>query len=149
MESLESIDINQSMSAHQSEVYPAAVYPAQGRHLLLRLSGCSFALLNDEEQMSKLAYAAATATGATVLELISRKFIPQGVTVLTLLAESHASLHTYPESGMLFWDCFTCGNPHSPPLLKVKQRLKQEKTFLYNARRLYGCHFFIRFCPLS
>jgi S-adenosylmethionine/arginine decarboxylase-like enzyme len=36
-----------------------------------------------------------------------------------LLAESHASLHTYPEAGMVFWDCFTCGDS-CDPLLSVE-----------------------------
>jgi S-adenosylmethionine decarboxylase len=42
-------------------------------------------------------------------QVVSRRFAPQGVTALALLAESHASLHTYPEAGLAFWDCFTCG----------------------------------------
>ena len=34
---------------------------------------------------------------------------PSGVTILLLLAESHVSLHTYPEQGRAFFDAFTCG----------------------------------------
>jgi S-adenosylmethionine decarboxylase proenzyme len=52
--------------------------------------------------------------GATVCEVIAKRFDPQGVTVLALLSESHASLHTYPEHGSLFADVFTCG-PHADP----------------------------------
>jgi len=96
---------------------PTAIeYEANGSHLLLTLSGCSGELLNDEEKLRELAHKAATATGATVLQLASHRFDPQGVTVLVLLAESHASLHSYPESGVLFWDCFTCGQECRPEL---------------------------------
>lgn len=91
-------------------------FEASGTHLLLNLSGCSFAQLNDEETLRDLAQKAAQATGATVLQVVSHRFSPQGVTVLILLAESHASLHTYPESGVLFWDCFTCGQDCKPEL---------------------------------
>ncbi len=91
-------------------------FEASGTHLLLNLSGCSFALLNDEETLRDLAQRAARATGASVLQMVSHRFSPQGVTVLLLLAESHASLHTYPESGVLFWDCFTCGQECKPEL---------------------------------
>lgn len=92
------------------------VYEASGRHLLLTLSQCSSRHLNDEEVLADLAHKAATATGATVLDVISRRFQPQGITVLVMLAESHASLHTYPESGVVFWDCFTCGQTCDPQL---------------------------------
>lgn len=92
------------------------VYESSGAHLLLTLSGCAPELLNDEGKLRELAERAATATGATVLQLASHHFNPQGVTVLALLAESHASLHSYPESGVLFWDCFTCGQECKPEL---------------------------------
>jgi S-adenosylmethionine/arginine decarboxylase-like enzyme len=38
------------------------------------------------------------------------------VTTLAVLAESHASLHTYPENKLVFWDCFTCGTTCDPEL---------------------------------
>jgi S-adenosylmethionine decarboxylase len=50
------------------------------------------------------------------LQLASQKFSPQGVTAIAVLAESHASLHTYPESAVVFWDCFTCGDSCEPAL---------------------------------
>jgi len=90
------------------------VYEAAGRHLLLTLRGCSSALLNDEARLRQLTLRAAQATGATVLEVCSHKFAPQGVTALAVLAESHASMHTYPESLVVFWDCFTCGTTCDP-----------------------------------
>jgi S-adenosylmethionine decarboxylase len=34
--------------------------------------------------------------------------------VLALLAESHASIHSYPEAGSLFFDAFTCGSNCEP-----------------------------------
>ncbi|MBS1996756.1 MAG: adenosylmethionine decarboxylase [Cyanobacteria bacterium SZAS LIN-2] len=92
------------------------VYEASGQHLLLTLGECRSELLNDEQALRDLVLAAAEATGATVLNVCSHKFQPQGVTALVLLAESHASLHTYPESNVVFWDCFTCGTTCEPEL---------------------------------
>lgn len=92
----------------------AVVHEAEGLHLLLTLSGCSAELLNNEQFLRDLTEQAAKATRATVLRVVSQKFSPQGVTVLAMLAESHASLHTYPESGVVFWDCFTCGDTCKP-----------------------------------
>lgn len=92
------------------------VHAAVGTHLLLTLEGCAVDMLNDEDKLSELASAAATATGATVLQIAVQRFQPQGVTVVVVLAESHASLHTYPEAGLVFWDCFTCGDFCQPEL---------------------------------
>jgi len=93
-----------------------AFYEANGSHLLLTLRGCSPEMLDDQNHLRALTLAAAEATRATVLEICSRQFKPQGVTVLVVLAESHASLHTYPESNVVFWDCFTCGDTCDPDL---------------------------------
>jgi S-adenosylmethionine decarboxylase len=104
-------------SAGQSEISQAdVIHEARGTHLLLTMYGCSPEILNDESKLSALAERAVKKTGAEILQVVSRKFEPQGVTVLLVLAESHASLHTYPESGVAFWDCFTCGETCKPGL---------------------------------
>src|SRR5687768_16041918 len=89
-------------------------YPPHGRHLLLTLTGCLPPVPDHLAPLEELVQRAATAAGATVLRLVSQRFVPQGVTVLALLAESHASLHTYPDRGVAFWDCFTCGPTCDP-----------------------------------
>ena len=94
----------------------SATHEARGFHLLLTLKGCDAEILNDQNKLEELTRAAALATGATVLEICAHKFKPQGVTALAVLAESHASLHTYPESNVVFWDCFTCGTECTPEL---------------------------------
>jgi S-adenosylmethionine decarboxylase proenzyme len=92
------------------------LHEASGIHLLLTLKDCDPALLNDLPQLQELTRLAAQATGAMVLEVHGRQFSPQGVTSLAVLAESHASLHTYPESNVVFWDIFTCGTICKPEL---------------------------------
>jgi S-adenosylmethionine decarboxylase len=89
-------------------------YTAEGRHLILTLKDCPPAMLDDEMLLRDICRRAILATGAEILQLSSHHFEPQGVTVLALLAESHASLHTYPEVGVAFWDCFTCGTRCQP-----------------------------------
>ena len=81
-----------------------------GKHYLLNLYDCSFVLLNDEQFLIKLLESAATLSGATVIQTIFKKFDPQGVTVICLLAESHISIHTWPEEGKAAADCYTCGD---------------------------------------
>ena len=81
-----------------------------GKHYLLNLFGCSFVLLDDEHCLIDLLEYAAKSSGATVIQTISKKFDPQGVTVLCLLSESHISIHTWPEDGKAAVDVYTCGN---------------------------------------
>ena len=81
-----------------------------GKHYLLNLYGCPFTLLNDKRCLIDLLENAAIASGATVVQTISKKFEPQGVTVISLLSESHISIHTWPEKGEAAVDIFTCGD---------------------------------------
>jgi spermidine synthase len=82
--------------------------------VLAEMRGVGPALLNDQDFLSEAVRAAVTQVGATVCEVVSHRFEPDGVTVVALLAESHASLHTYPEFGTLFADVFTCGERADP-----------------------------------
>lgn len=85
-----------------------------GRHVLAEMRGVDPALLNDADFLSGAVRSAVTRVGATVCEVVSHRFEPNGVTVVALLAESHASVHTYPEFGALFADVFTCGERADP-----------------------------------
>ena len=81
----------------------------QGRHLLLELSGCSAMALNDREGVRSALRAAAAAAGAVIISEALHGFSPHGLTALVLLAESHISIHTWPEAGYAAVDIYTCG----------------------------------------
>ena len=88
----------------------------QSKHLLLELYRCDYEKLNDESFLRCTLSKAAKLANATVLNLISNKFEPQGVTAIALLAESHISIHTWPESNYSAIDIFTCGQNMLPGL---------------------------------
>ena len=88
----------------------------QSKHLLLELYRCDCEKLNDESFLRCTLNKAAKLAKATVLNLISNKFEPQGVTAIGLLAESHISIHTWPESNYSAVDIFTCGQNMMPEL---------------------------------
>ena len=79
-----------------------------GRHLLLTFAGCA-ANLDDLDLVRADMVAAIQAAGATILATSQHRFDPHGLSIVFLLSESHASVHTYPESGSCFLDIFTCG----------------------------------------
>ena len=88
----------------------------QSKHLLLELYRCDSEKLNDESFLRCTLNRAAKLANATVLNLISNKFEPQGVTAIALLAESHLSIHTWPEAHYSAVDIFTCGQNMKPDI---------------------------------
>ncbi|MFN9645950.1 MAG: adenosylmethionine decarboxylase [Cyanobacteriota bacterium] len=93
---------------------PASASETVGKHCILELYDCDGAKLDDEAFLRTTITSAAKRAGATLLHLITHRFDPQGVTGLALLAESHISIHTWPESGYAAVDVFTCGD-HTMP----------------------------------
>lgn len=81
-----------------------------GRHLILDLYDCDPEILNDYEELQRLLEASLVMAKANILRIFGEKFEPQGVTLLALLAESHASIHTWPELGYCAIDLYTCGD---------------------------------------
>jgi S-adenosylmethionine decarboxylase len=92
--------------------------------------------LDDENCLIDLLENAASASGATVVQTISKKFEPQGVTVLCLLSESHISIHTWPEEGKAAVDVYTCGdcNPKIGCDIIIQQLYCQNHTLSYIER---------------
>jgi S-adenosylmethionine decarboxylase len=102
---------------------------SNGRHLILDLYECDQELLDDYEQLETLLTTALQMSGATILRVFGEKFKPQGVTLLALLAESHASVHSWPEMGYCAIDLYTCGDTtqthKAADFLKHKLKAKQ------------------------
>ncbi|WP_093692101.1 adenosylmethionine decarboxylase [Sporolituus thermophilus] len=108
-----------------------------GKHLTVDMYGCSFEVLDDLEFVKSAMITAVKEANMTLLDFSSYKFEPQGLTALALLAESHMSIHTYPELGYAAVDVFTCGD-HSRPdkaVAVLKSFLKPEKTKTTNIKR--------------
>jgi spermidine synthase len=80
-----------------------------GCHVLAEFTGVDPALADDAARLRTFLRDALESAGATVCEIVDKRFEPHGVTVVALLAESHASIHSYPERGAMFVDVFTCG----------------------------------------
>ena len=101
---------------------------SNGRHLILDLYDCDPEALDDYDLLEEWLEAALLMSKATILRIFGEKFQPQGVTLLALLAESHASIHTWPEMGYAAIDLYTCGdttNTHkAAEFLKHKLKAK-------------------------
>ena len=87
---------------------------ALGKHLLLELQDCNKEVLNDLIFLRNALVTAAINCGATVLGESFHPFNPQGVSGVVVIAESHLSIHTWPEYGYAAADIFTCGTSVQP-----------------------------------
>ncbi len=85
-----------------------------GRHLIVEFYECNNDTLNDLDVIREGMKGATLAIGATVVGETFHHFAPQGVSGTIVIAESHLSIHTWPESGYCSVDIYTCGglNPH-------------------------------------
>ena len=111
-----------------------------GNHGLLDLYGCDEAILKDEGRLKTALAAAAQAAEATILTEHFHIFGGAGgVTGVLLLAESHISIHTWPEHRFAAIDAFICGGMK---LEKVKEilcrKLAAERAVWTVARRGEG-----------
>ncbi|NLG98598.1 MAG: adenosylmethionine decarboxylase [Chloroflexi bacterium] len=79
-----------------------------GEHFICDLSDCDRALLLDPDRARDLFTKAVRDSGLTIVSEGYYKFSPHGFTCFLLLAESHASLHAWPEYGYCAIDLFTC-----------------------------------------
>lgn len=78
-----------------------------GTHLIIEVKGASG--LDDKARIERAFRDCITATGSTLLHLHLHRFQPHGVSGVAVLAESHITVHTWPELGYGAFDVFMCG----------------------------------------
>jgi S-adenosylmethionine decarboxylase len=91
-----------------------------GSHILADLRGVDAAVLSDETVLERLLSEAASTAGARVLSRHFHRFgAGGGITGVVLLAESHISIHTWPECQLAAVDIFMCGMADAKRALAV------------------------------
>ena len=80
-----------------------------GRHILVEYYNCDCECLKDPAFIEREMKQAALAAKATIVESNFHHFKPWGVSGAVLIAESHLTIHTWPEYGFASADFFTCG----------------------------------------
>lgn len=71
---------------------------------------------------------------ATILKIAEHKFEPQGITIIILLAESHMSLHSFPEKNYCAIDCFTCGI--MDPMIGINYLTQNFKSKIFKIKKI-------------
>lgn len=88
-----------------------------GRHWLVEMYGCRNLKRCETDGLDAMRQAAELA-GATIVGYSGHNFEPEGFSAVILVAESHLSIHTWPEQDYAAIDIFTCGESiHPEPAL--------------------------------
>lgn len=105
-------------------------FPTQltlGRHIIAEFWRCR----NREPlcELKQVLKQKVSEAGATLLHLRTHRFIPDGFSALALLAESHVSIHAWPEYGYVAVDVFTCGGVNPEIIVEgLKAFLQPEES---------------------
>jgi len=110
---------------------------ALGRHVLVEFYGCDPQALNNKEGLEAVMRDAAAESGANVVSSVFHLFNPHGVSGVVVIAESHFSIHTWPEYGYAAVDLFTCGDSVDPWVAfeMLKGHLQAEHMYTMEVKR--------------
>ncbi len=87
---------------------------ALGKHLLVELKDCNPEILKSLDKVKNAMVSAAKKARATIIDVSFHEFSPFGISGMVVIAESHLSIHTWPEYGYAAVDIFTCGDIIKP-----------------------------------
>ncbi len=108
-----------------------------GTHLLIDLWGAEG--LDDIELAEATLREAVEAVGATLLHVSLHHFTPNaGISGVALLAESHISIHTWPENGYAALDIFVCGECDAHAAIPVLERAYEPRGIAVG-EHMRGC----------
>ena len=89
---------------------------ALGRHLLLELFDCDSEAITSLESVKGALVEAAKRAQATIVDVVFHEFNPYGISGVVVIAESHLSIHTWPEYRYAAVDIFSCGDILQPEI---------------------------------
>lgn len=109
----------------------------KGKHYLVDLYECNLSKINDPIFIDSLLTEASKIARSTLLDLKLHLFEPQGITGFALLAQSHISIHTWPENGYVAVDIYTCGEDTDPAkaVKFIIEELEAKKHLIKNIAR--------------
>lgn len=110
---------------------------ALGNHLIVELYNCDPELIDSLDYVKSVMIRSADISGATIVKDVFHRFSPQGVTGVIVIAESHFSIHTWPEYGYCSVDIFTCGEriDSEKALTYIKDKFKSQSISVSEIKR--------------
>jgi S-adenosylmethionine decarboxylase len=95
-----------------------------GEHMLVEYYGCDPVKLAHSDEVREIVVSAVREAHGTVVTNIFHNFNPFGVSGVVVIAESHVTIHTWPEHGCAAVDIFSCSERLDKELLRdtLKER---------------------------
>jgi len=108
-----------------------------GKHTICDLKNCNKEILNDLTLIETIVLNSAKEANLHVVEFNFHKFNPIGISGVTILAESHITIHTWPEYGFAAIDAFTCGESFDPTQVcrLIGEKLESQEINLSELKR--------------
>ncbi|GBD29726.1 S-adenosylmethionine decarboxylase proenzyme [bacterium HR32] len=85
-----------------------------GHHYIVEASGCDPEVISKVERVEQILTRAAEVAGVQIWAISFHRFSPVGVSGVVVISESHLSVHTWPETGYVALDIYTCGEDAKP-----------------------------------
>src|SRR5216117_1276083 len=110
---------------------------ALGRHLLLEMFDCDPDAINNLECVKHTLVEAARSAQATIVDVVFHEFNPFGISGVVVIAESHLSIHTWPEYRYAAVDIFSCGDVLQPEVAAsyLVEQFASERTSIVEMQR--------------
>jgi S-adenosylmethionine decarboxylase len=108
-----------------------------GDHFLVDLHGCNAEVIGGVEPTQEALLAAAKNCGSTIIKYFFHQFSPAGVSGVILIAESHFSVHTWPEKNFVAVDIYTSGEVMQPDIAItfLKDAFSAERVEVFRVTR--------------
>jgi len=108
-----------------------------GHHLIVDIDNINNNKIFSNSFILKLCSDIIKSTNINVLKSLIHKFKPHGLTALYLLAESHFSIHTWPEEKKIRLDLFSCNknNNFDKAINIIKKNLPESKINITKINR--------------
>jgi len=106
---------------------------ALGRHIIVEMWGCCKDTIDNVHIVKEILTKATESIKATLVDVVCHRFSPYGVTGVAILAESHISVHTWPEYEYTAVDIFICSstiNPHDAASYMAQAFCAKETSIL-------------------
>lgn len=108
-----------------------------GRHVLLELFDCDLEAISSLEKVKCSLVEAARRAQCTIVDVVFHKFNPFGISGVVVIAESHLSIHTWPEYCYAAVDIFICGDTCFPEIAAayLTEQFGAERTSVVEMQR--------------
>lgn len=108
-----------------------------GRHAIIDVYECKIDKIDDLKFIKDMLVESAKEANLHIVDQIFHKFSPIGISGVLILAESHLTIHTWPEYNFAAIDVFTCGTKFDPKEVCeiIAKRLKSSKYEIKEIKR--------------